>query len=70
MMKLIRAVSMRSRAIAIVLTVGSLCWVAAAQQSGPAKELLQWVSDAPKRPEERSSRSRPARPRQDGRRAR
>jgi polysaccharide export outer membrane protein len=39
---------MRSRAIAIVLTVGSLCWVAAAQETAPAKELLQWVSDARK----------------------
>lgn len=52
MMKLMRAVSMRSRtrstAIAFILTVGALCWVAAAQDSGPAKELLQWVSDARK----------------------
>jgi polysaccharide export outer membrane protein len=50
----IRLTSTLSKAIAVILVAGFACWAAPMQDSGPSKELLQWVREARKtgKPEE------------------
>jgi polysaccharide export outer membrane protein len=48
MKKQIRAASTLSKAIAVILAVGFICRVAAMQDSGPPKELVEYVREARK----------------------
>jgi polysaccharide biosynthesis/export protein len=48
MRKQIRAESTVLKAIAVILIIGFTCWAGALQDSGPAKELVQWVAEARK----------------------
>jgi polysaccharide biosynthesis/export protein len=48
MTRQIRAASTLSKAIAVILAVGFICRVAAMQDSGPPKDLMEWVREARK----------------------
>jgi polysaccharide export outer membrane protein len=44
----IRPASTFAKAIAFILTIGFICWASPLQDSGPSKEILQWVGEARK----------------------